>query len=183
MTEAAQSAAVPWRGGGPTPAFPWRILEMVGEGAMGEVFLAEDLELGRKVAIKVVRPELLSSLPTSETGAALQRFVQEARAAAALSHPGVPAIYRIGTEGDWPYLVMEWLDGTMVARILTGRRLPPAQVAWLGLQVLSVLEAAHPAGIVHRDIKPANLVITRDRRLKVTDFGIAHPNGSSLTRT
>ncbi len=181
MAEAAPE--LPWRGGGPSPSFPWRILAKAGEGAMGEVYLAEDPELGRRVAIKVMRPDLLSGLPAADARAALQRFVQEARAAAALSHPGVPAIHRVGTEGGWPFIVMEWLDGPTLEQALGGRRLPPPQAAWLGLQILSVLEAAHGAGIVHRDIKPGNLVVTRDRRVKLTDFGIAHVHGSALART
>ncbi len=181
---ATANAQLPWEGRRATPAFPWRILSKAGEGAMGEVYLAEDQDLGRRVAIKVIKPELLSSLSAADAQAAIQRFVQEARAAAALSHPGVPAVHRIGTEGGWPYIVMEWLDGQTLDGILAGRRrLPAEQAAWLGLQVLSVLETAHGAGIVHRDIKPENLLLTRDRRLKVTDFGIAHVRGSSLART
>lgn len=168
----------------PTATFPFRILMQVGEGAMGEVYRAEDVELGRHVAIKIVKPAFLASLSEHDAHDAVQRFLQEARAAAALSHPGVTQVHRVGTEGGTPYIAMEWLDGQTFDAVLRKQpRLSMEQAAWFGLEVLSVLEATHRAGIVHRDIKPANLMVTRDRRIKVTDFGVARVQGSSLAHT
>lgn len=168
----------------PTPTFPYRILGKIGEGAMGAVYQAEDLELGRRVALKVIKPELLARLSPAEATEMTQRFLQEARAAAALTHPGATVVHRVGSEGGAPYIAMEWLDGRPLDVLLTERqRFAPEHVARLGLQVLSVLTAAHEAGIVHRDIKPANLIVTREGRVKVTDFGIARMQGSSLAHT
>lgn len=168
----------------PTPTFPYRIVQKVGEGAMGIVYRAEDLELGRHVAIKVIKPAHLASLAGHEAHAAVRRFIQEARAAAALAHPGATVVHRVGTEAGWPFIAMEWIDGqTLEEHVAQRKRLPLDQVARIGLQVLAVLSAAHQLGIVHRDIKPANLMVTKDGRLKVTDFGIARVQGSSLAQT
>ncbi|QQR90183.1 MAG: serine/threonine protein kinase [Myxococcales bacterium] len=168
----------------PSATFPYRILARVGAGAMGEVYEAEDIELGRKVAIKVIKASFVESLPERDAEDALRRFVQEARAAAAFSHPGVTVVHRVGTEGGWPYIAMEWLDGRALEAVLAEhQRLSVEQTARVGLEVLSVLEAAHRTGITHRDVKPANLMVTRDRRIKVTDFGIARVQGrTSHTR-
>ena len=158
----------------PTASFPYRVLAKVGEGAMGEVYRAEDLDLGRQVAIKVIRPDSTAPLRGSDPQATLNRFLQEARAAAALSHPGVTTVHRVGSEGGHPYIAMEWLEGhTLEELIARGGRLPPEQAARIGLQVLSTLEAAHAAGVIHRDIKPGNLMVLPSGRIKVTDFGVA----------
>lgn len=151
---------------------------------MGEVFRAEDLELGRNVAIKVVKASFLAALSDGDAKSALQRFLQEARAAAALSHPGVTTVHRVGTVDGCPYIAMEWLEGRTLEQILKQHNtLDIHRVARVGLQVLSVLEDAHRAGIVHRDIKPANLILTSSGRIKVADFGIARVQGSSLDAT
>ncbi len=165
-------------------SFPFRVVAKVGEGAMGMVFRAEDVELGRPVALKVIKPGQVSSLPGDEARVAVQRFLQEARAAARLTHPGVTTVHRVGTESGWPYIAMEWIDGQTLEQVLRQhRRLSLPVAARLGLQLLAVLGAAHEAGIVHRDIKPANLMLTRDGRLKVADFGIARVQGSDLAHT
>ncbi|MBK9037459.1 MAG: protein kinase [Myxococcales bacterium] len=167
----------------PTATFPYRVLEKIGEGAMGEVYRAEDLDLARMVAIKVIRPEHASARGT-DPDATVNRFLQEARAAAALSHPGVTTVHRVGTAGGHPYIAMEWLDGHTLEDILArGGRIPPEQAVRIGLQVLSALEAAHAAGIVHRDIKPDNLMVLPSGRIKVTDFGVARVRGSDLAHT
>ena len=112
------------------------------------------------------------------------RFLQEAKAAAALSHPGATTIYRTGEEDGMPYIAMEWLEGRTLEQLLREEGvLAPARAARLGIDLLGTLEAAHAAGVVHRDIKPANLVLLRDGRLKVTDFGIARLRGSELVKT
>jgi serine/threonine-protein kinase len=168
----------------PTHSFPYRILGQVGEGAMGIVYRAQDLELGRSVAIKVIKPSHLASLTGHESHIAVERFLQEARAAAALSHPGATVVHRVGTEGGAPYIVMEWLEGkTLEAHLAERKRLPPDQVARIGLYVLAVLSAAHQLGIIHRDVKPSNLILTKAGPLKLTDFGIARMQGAGAART
>lgn len=168
----------------PTPTFPYRILREVGHGAMGMVFQAEDIELGRVVAIKVIRPSILAELSAADVESLVDRFIQEARATAALQHPGVPAVHRVAREGRWPYIAMEWVEGRTVEELLLGgRSLSPSAVARLGIQVLSVLDTAHRQGIVHRDIKPANLMITREGQIKVADFGIARMSQGAVVQT
>ncbi|RLB55799.1 MAG: hypothetical protein DRJ42_05210 [Deltaproteobacteria bacterium] len=168
----------------PSPSFPYRIVKKVGEGAMGVVYQAENLELGRYVAIKVVRRAFMAALSEKRAEEALRRFQQEARAAASLSHPGVTTVYRVGTEAGWPYIVMEWLDGQSLDDLLHEHTaVPYEQAARLGIQVLAGLTAAHDAGIVHRDIKPGNLMVTHDARVKITDFGVARVQGSDLAQT
>lgn len=155
--------------------FPYEVLEKVGEGAMGEVFRADDLHLQRRVAIKLVK---LGGSSPQAARELVHRFLQEARAAAAIAHAGVPIIYRVGVEEGWPFIVMEWIDGaTLEGMLEQGRRFSAEEAARLGIEALAALEAAHAAGIVHRDIKPGNLMVTRDGHVKVTDFGIARVMG------
>ncbi|OIP41838.1 MAG: hypothetical protein AUK47_05650 [Deltaproteobacteria bacterium CG2_30_63_29] len=168
----------------PTSTFPYQLLHKVGQGAMGTVYQAEDLELGRVIAIKVIKPSFLAELSASDVANVVQRFIQEARAMAGLSHSGVPIVHRVATEGKWPFIAMEWLEGqTLEARLEGGRKLSITNAARLGVQVLAVLAVAHEAGIVHRDIKPANLMIGRDGRLKVMDFGLARVAESAIAHT
>jgi len=145
----------------------YRILSPLGSGGMGVVYLAEDSRLGRQVALKF--------LPAtwSQEARALERFRVEARAASALSHPAICAIYDIGQDGDTPFIVMEALKGeTLRERILRGP-LKIADVLDVGIQLADALEAAHEQGIVHRDIKPANIFLGEKNRVKVLDFGLA----------
>lgn len=168
----------------PTAQFPYRILERAGEGAMGAVFRAEDVELARPVAIKVLRPEYLRGLGGSGAERATRRFLQEARAAAAIRHPAVTVVHRVGTEQGCPFIAMEWLEGSDLGAVFAKHQtISVEQAARLGLQILSALAAAHKEGVVHRDIKPSNLVLVGDRRIKVTDFGVAHVEGSPLVHT
>ncbi len=169
---------------GATASFPYRIEAKVGEGSMGVVYRAFDPDLGRAVAIKVMRREALEGQSPEERNELRLRFAQEARAAAALAHPGVTTIYRIGEEAGQPYIVMEWLSGdTLEAVLKRTAPLPPGSVARLGADVAEALAAAHEAGIVHRDIKPSNLMVLKDGRLKITDFGIARFQGAELVKT
>src|SRR6188768_3307951 len=146
---------------------PYEIEGMLGVGGMGEVYRARDPRLGREVAIKV--------LPTAFSADAgrLHRFEQEARAAAALNHPNILAVYDIGTEGGAPFIVSELLEGdTLRDRVNSG----PATVRKAiehALQIARGLAAAHDKGIVHRDLKPENVFVTRDNRVKILDFGLA----------
>jgi serine/threonine protein kinase len=168
----------------PTPTFPYQIEARIGEGAMGVVYRAVEPVLERPVAIKVLRGQVLDAETPEVSREYRLRFLQEAKAAAALSHPGATTIYRTGEEDGMPYIAMEWLEGRTLEQVLRDEGvLAPARAARLGIDLLGTLEAAHTAGVVHRDIKPANLVLLRDGRLKVTDFGIARLRGSDLVKT
>ena len=145
----------------------YEIKSLLGSGGMGEVYRARDSRLGRDVAIKV-----LPSFFAADSDR-LQRFEQEARAAAALNHPNILAVYQMGTYGDAPYLVSELLEGETLRAQLERGRLPVRAAIDYGEQIARGLTAAHDKGIVHRDLKPENLFVTRDGRLKILDFGLA----------
>src|SRR5690349_8153919 len=134
---------------------------------MGEVFLAEDRTLGRKVAIKMLSESLAGSYQ------ARQRLINEAKAAAALDHPNICSIYEVGEEDGHVFIVMQYVDGQSLAERIWKRPLPPAEVVNVGLQTAQALAEAHAAGIIHRDIKPQNIVITSRGQVKVLDFGLA----------
>lgn len=145
----------------------YKILSLLGKGGMGEVFLAEDTRLHRKVALKVLLPEV------AEDTEKLARFVQEARAASALSHPNAAHIYEIGEANGRHFLAMEYIEGATLETRLAGEPLPMAEITGIACQVADALDAAHSRGIVHRDIKPANLMIDPRGHVKVLDFGLA----------
>ena len=134
---------------------------------MGEVFLAEDTTLGRKVAIKMLPERSVGSDP------ARQRLINEAKAAAALDHPNICAIHEVGEEDDCVFIVMQYIDGESLAERIRQHPLPPAEVVDIGIQAAQALEAAHAAGVIHRDIKPQNIIVTPRGQLKVLDFGLA----------
>ena len=146
---------------------PYEIESLVGAGGMGEVYRAHDSRLNRTVAIKV--------LPTSFSAdrERLQRFSQEARAAAALNHPNILSIFDIGEEQGAPYVVSELLEGETLRERLRNGPLPIRKVIDYSMQVAKGLAAAHEKGIVHRDLKPENLFLTHDGRVKILDFGLA----------
>ena len=165
---------------GPTETFPYRVDRAAGEGAMGVVYRAMDVVLERPVAIKVLK----SDEEAQDNAEEQRRFLQEARAAAALSHPGVTTLHRIARNEGVPYIVMEWLEGPTLAQLVQSEGpLPLDRAGHLMIQLLDVLDAAHRAGVVHRDIKPSNLIAVDGDRLKVTDFGIALLQGRQLVRT
>ena len=145
----------------------YRILEKIGAGGMGEVFRARDERLGRDVALKLIRPA------SSDNPDHLRRFEQEARAAAALNHPNILAIFDVGFAGTTPYIVSELLEGQTLRQRLEGGALPVREAADYALQVVQGLTAAHERHIVHRDLKPENLFLTKDGRAKILDFGVA----------
>ncbi len=134
---------------------------------MGEVYCARDTRLDRDVAIKIL-PELVSSEPER-----LQRFETEAKAAAALNHPNILAVYQMGTYAGVPYLVSELLEGKTLAETIRRGPLPLRKAIDYGVQIAHGLAAAHAKGIVHRDLKPDNLFVTKDGRIKILDFGLA----------
>jgi tetratricopeptide (TPR) repeat protein len=148
---------------------PYRVLDSLGVGGMGEVFLAEDTRLGRRVALKRPSPAWLS-IPDARA-----RLHREASAAAALTHPHIAAIYDVLDVGSEPYIVMEYVAGESLARVLGRGPLPVEQAVRVGLQLADALAAAHGRGIVHRDLKPGNVCMTPDGQAKILDFGLATP--------
>src|SRR5215831_7567768 len=125
----------------------YRILDRIGSGGMGEVYRARDTRLGRTVAIKVLPPDLADDPDRRE------RFLRDARAAAALSHPNIAALYEIGEENGQLYLVFEFVPGEPLSKIIAGRPLNPRRAVQFAAQIADALADAHAAGIVHRDIK------------------------------
>ena len=157
----------------------YQILASLGEGGMGEVYLARDAKLGRKIALKL--------LPTSFTRDEdrLRRFEQEARAASALNHPNVCVIHEVGeTEDGRHYTAMEHIDGVTLRQLMTSARMEMSKVLDVAVQIASGLAAAHEVGVVHRDVKPENIMLRRDGYVKVLDFGLAkltEQEGTDLT--
>src|SRR5580700_7457171 len=146
---------------------PYEIVAPLGAGGMGEVYRARDTRLGRDVAIKVLPASFSSDTER------LRRFEQEARAAGALNHPNVLAIYDIGTHDGAPYLVTELLEGETLRERLDRGPLPVRKALEIAIQAAHGVGAAHDKGIIHRDLKPANIFLTRDGRVKILDFGLA----------
>jgi serine/threonine protein kinase len=146
---------------------PYEIKAVLGSGGMGEVYRARDTRLSRDVAIKVL-PAAFSADPDR-----LRRFEQEARAAAALNHPNILAVYDIGVHEGSPYVVSELLDGQTLREQLKGGPLSVRKSVDYAVQIANGLEAAHEKGIVHRDLKPENLLLTANGRVKIVDFGLA----------
>src|SRR5882757_6607749 len=146
---------------------PYEIVAPLGAGGMGEVYRARDPRLGREVAVKVL-PAYFCRDPDR-----LRRFEQEARAAGALNHPNILAVYDVGTHDGAPYLVTELLEGTTLRERLRDGALPTRKGSEYAIQIAHGLAAAHERGIVHRDLKPDNIFLCRDGRSKILDFGLA----------
>ena len=151
----------------------YRILSKLGEGGMGEVYLAEDTELNRRVALKFLPDEYASNTE------ALARFKREAQTAAALSHPNIVTVYEVGQHNGRPYIAMAYIDGEPLSDLIAEKKISVDRAIEIALQILDGLGNAHAAGIVHRDIKPGNIFIDREGRVKILDFGLAKPGGAS----
>ena len=145
----------------------YKILSKLGEGGMGEVYLAQDTELDRKVALKLLPAEM------AEDPERLERFRREAKAVAALNHPNIVTIHSIEEAEGRRFLTMELVEGDSLDRVITAEGLPLPKIFDIAVPISEALTAAHEGGIVHRDLKPANVMVTPDGRVKVLDFGLA----------
>src|SRR5581483_6750029 len=145
----------------------YKILSPLGEGGMGEVYLAEDPRLGRRVAIKFL-PEIIADDPQAR-----RRFLREARAAAALDHPNICAIHEVNEEDGQPFIVMQYITGETLAARLSRQPMAIAEALDYAIQIVDALAEAHSHHIIHRDIKPDNIIINSRRQVKVLDFGLA----------
>jgi len=145
----------------------YRILEKLGEGGMGEVYLAQDTKLNRRVALKFLPAQLASDEEFKE------RFKREAQAAAALNHPNIITIHEVAEYENRPYIAMEYVEGESLKKLITKKDLSINKVINMAMQICEGLSKAHQSGIVHRDVKPQNILIDKDGRVRILDFGLA----------
>lgn len=150
----------------------YKIISQIGEGGMGEVFLAEDIELERRAAIKFIKTEF------AEDPDQLSRFLREAKTASSLNHPNIITVYEIGKSKNSHFIATEFIEGKTLREAINERSLTLEQILDIAAQVATALCAAHSAGIFHRDIKPENIMIRDDKLIKVLDFGLAKLQGS-----
>src|ERR1700719_552211 len=155
----------------------YQVISMLGAGGMGEVYLAQDMHLGRKVAIKLLLPEL------THDERDLRRFEHEAQAASALNHPNILTIYEFGQAEGLRFIVSEYIEGLTLRYKMANGRMELHTVIDIAIQIASALAAAHASGIVHRDIKPDNVIVRSDGIVKVLDFGIAKLNERNIGET
>jgi serine/threonine protein kinase len=150
----------------------YRVLDRLGAGGMGIVYRAEDLRLGRHVALKFL-PEAATSDPL-----ATERFQREARTTSALNHPNICTLHDVGEHEGRRFIVMELIDGATLDKVLGAGALPVDRVIDISINVADALDTAHNEGILHRDIKPGNIFITKRGQVKVVDFGLAKMMGA-----
>jgi serine/threonine protein kinase len=154
----------------------YKVFEEISRGGMGVVYRAVDMKLDREVAIKVLPPELVAD-PERK-----RRFVQEAKAAAALHHPHIATIFEIDEADDTTFIAMELIRGKKLGELFEGERPPLGRILEIATEIVEGLARAHEKGIVHRDLKPGNLMLTEDEHVKIIDFGLAkliEPMGSA----
>jgi serine/threonine protein kinase len=144
----------------------YKILKKIGSGGMGEVYLAEDTKLGRRVAIKVLPPEMV-------TAERLDRFQREAKAIATLSRPNIVTVFSVEQADEIHFITMEFVEGKTLSELIPKRGMKPSQVLELAIPLADAVSAAHDRGVVHRDLKPDNVMVTVDFWVKVLDFGLA----------
>jgi tRNA A-37 threonylcarbamoyl transferase component Bud32 len=162
----------------------YKILKKIGQGGMSTVYLAHDITLDRKVAIKTLRIGPLLGAGENRKREMLLRFLQEARAAAKLNHPNIVSIYHVGSMNGISYIAMEYLDGRSLGELIASREhFSVDSIVSLLIQVCAGLEFAHAHGIIHRDIKPSNIILLQNGTVKITDFGIARVEKSELIKT
>src|SRR5262249_1341199 len=145
----------------------YQVLSLLGAGGMGEIYLAQDTRLGRKVALKLLPPAFTRDQER------LRRFEREARTVSALNHPNILTIYEVGSAGETQFIATEFIGGRTLPARLRGGRLALSEAPELAIQITAALAAAHAAGVIHRDIKPENVMLRRDGYVKVLDFGLA----------
>jgi serine/threonine protein kinase len=155
----------------------YEIRSQLGAGGMGEVYLAQDVNLSRQVALKL----LPSNFTQDESR--VRRFQQEARAASALNHPNILTIHEIGSENSTYFIATEYIEGQTLRDYMSGAKMKTSEVLDVATQVASALTAAHAAGVMHRDIKPENIMLRLDRIVKVLDFGLAKLTEAPTTDT
>jgi serine/threonine protein kinase/tetratricopeptide (TPR) repeat protein len=156
----------------------YRIIEKIGAGGMGEVYLAEDTRLNRKVALKFLPLHLCQDEDCRK------RFIREAQAAAALDHPNIAAIYEVGDYQNRPFYAMQVVEGQSLKEVIAGKDLSIDRILEIAIQICEGLQAAHDKGIIHRDIKPSNILIDNQGRIRIIDFGLAQVKDSeNLTKT
>ena len=145
----------------------FRVMRFIGAGGMGEVYLARDTKLGRKVALKVIRSRLLGASDT------ISQFMREAQTTAKFSHPNIVTVYAVGEHEGAPYIALEYLEGETLRERTNGKRLSLQESLRICAAAGEALVEAHRHGILHRDLKPSNVLIPRDGRVRVVDFGLA----------
>jgi len=161
----------------------YRIDAEAGRGGMGVVYRALDTQLDRVVAIKILRADVVADRDRK------RRFIQEAKSASSLNHPGIVTIYQIGAKGETDFIAMEFVAGRSLDSVINKHPLPAGDAVRYGIATAGALAAAHEAGLIHRDLKPANVMVTEKGQIKILDFGLAKlveretdPAGATVTR-
>ncbi|MBI2835291.1 MAG: serine/threonine protein kinase [Acidobacteria bacterium] len=145
----------------------YKVLDRIGAGGLGEVYRARDLRFGRTVAVRILPPTI------TEDPVLRQTFLQDARVATALSHPGIAAVYDVGEEAGWVYVVTEYVAGETLRSVMGDRALNPRRAVDLAFQLAEALAEAHAAAIIHGDLKPGNIIVTQTGRAKMLDLGLS----------